>query len=135
MSKELILYRDATPEEAERLDIDVIEEVMPHTWKICPTCRGEGRNSLHLGAFSGRRLEEARADTEFWDDYMNGRLDQTCESCEGSGKVRVLDRKACSKEKLALWDAQEREDAEYRAMQRAEYLAEGGWREEGWYQD
>ena len=52
-------------------------------WMICPTCRGDGSHSQHLGEV--RR--DDWSDEEF-DDYMAGGYDRTCESCDGSGKVR-----------------------------------------------
>lgn len=109
------------------------ERELPFKWEICGSCSGHGKSSAYLGAFSGRRLDEARADTEFWDDYVSGRLDRPCESCGGSGKVKAVDEAKLSPEDLAAWRGQEESDAESAAERRAEWLMEGGWREEGWY--
>jgi DnaJ-class molecular chaperone len=52
-------------------------------WIICPTCMGEGKSSRHLGVI----------DCDEWDadefaDYLEGAYDQTCTTCNGTGKVR-----------------------------------------------
>jgi hypothetical protein len=60
---------------------------MRTNWKICGRCGGEGRHSHAIGAITG-------ADRADWSDdelssYMAGGLSETCEACEGTGKVAV----------------------------------------------
>jgi len=109
------------------------ERELPFMWAICDDCSGHGKSSAYLGAFSGRRLEEAQADTEFWEDYLAGVYDRPCEGCKGSGKVKIVDESRLSPEDLAAWRAQVADDAADAAERRAEWLMEGGWREEGWF--
>jgi hypothetical protein len=55
------------------------------TWLICPTCKGEGRHSLALGAITEEdRLEWS---SEEWDMYRRGAYDTRCETCSGTGKI------------------------------------------------
>lgn len=53
------------------------------SWMICPTCRGDGSHARALGVIN----PDEWSDDEMA-DYMAGALDDICESCEGSGKVR-----------------------------------------------
>lgn len=58
---------------------------MKNTWKICCRCGGEGNHSHAIGAITG-------ADRADWSDdefsaYMAGAYSETCEVCEGTGKV------------------------------------------------
>lgn len=105
---------------------------IPSKITICGQCSGEGKSSAYLGAFSGRRLQEAREDEEFWDDYMSGAYDRPCETCDGAGRVREPDEDRCSPEVLKAIEEQDADDAMAAAEQRHEYLVTGGWREEGW---
>lgn len=101
--------------------------LVPSVVTICSTCNGEGKHSLHLGAFSGDRLDEARADTDFWDDYTSGRLDKVCDTCDGQGRVRVPDTERLPKALKALITAQDEDDAMGEAERRAERRAMGDW--------
>lgn len=52
-------------------------------WIICPLCSGDGSTSAHMGI----------VDREDWDEedfqaYLDGKYDQPCSVCKGSGKVR-----------------------------------------------
>jgi DnaJ-class molecular chaperone len=77
---------------------------------ICPTCQGDGSHAQHLGEI--RR--DDWSDEEF-DDYMAGGYDQTCETCQGSGKVRE-DQKI---KRNRYFDTQAELDR---------YIESGGWR-------
>lgn len=101
----------------------------PTKWEICPHCRGEGKSSAYLGAFTA---DQMRDDPDFMEDYFAGNYDRTCEDCKGSGKVQEVDMDRMSKEDLDRLHADDKADAEYEAERRAEYLFCGGWREEGW---
>lgn len=111
-------------------DDDGDERRLPFKWEICPTCDGHGKSSAYLGAFTGDQLRE---DPDFAQDYMDGYYDRSCDECNGRGSIPVIDRKTCPKNDLKLYDDQQRELAEMRAIERQEYLFCGGWREEGWY--
>lgn len=110
------------------IEIDGEEEPrnvqLPANWEICSTCRGNGGHSLRFGAITeeDRRLNW---DDESFQDYMSGAYDETCQTCEGTGKVAVVDREACAPHPdlaaaLAYKDEQERIDAEIEAEHRAE---------------
>lgn len=60
-------------------------------WRICPRCRGEGKSSAHLGAFTAQDFAEEGQ--EFVEDYCRGAYDIPCEVCRGSGKVTKEDVK------------------------------------------
>lgn len=106
------------------------ERPLPFKFEICGHCEGHGTSSAYLGAFTRRDIDEAGE--EFMDDYMAGRFDRPCEHCEG-GKIKVVDRAKCSADDLAEFDAQEAESAECDEIHRQERLHEGGWRDEGWF--
>ena len=118
-------------------DEDVSDEedkvlVVPTKIEICSHCEGRGGHSKRFGAFSGRRLEEAQEDEEFWQGYMSGHFDERCEVCDGDGRVKVPSENLPA-ELVTLMRRDDEEDAAYRAEARAEYLFCGGWREEGWH--
>lgn len=113
-------------------DDDGGERELPFTWRICCGCNGHSKSSAYLGAFTG---EQMREDPEFAEDYMAGRYDRACDKCGGSGKVKVADLKAMSKQDRKAYREQQRELTEMRAVERAERLLEGGWRDEGWFGD
>lgn len=116
-------------------DDDGNERELPTKFEVCDQCRGEGKSSAYLGAFSGRRLEEMQADEEWWEDYVAGRFDRTCETCDGLRVVPVVDEERCDPADLKAYEEQQRELAQCRQQERMERLMEGGWREEGWFDD
>jgi hypothetical protein len=65
---------------------------LPARWEICNHCRGTGKSSAYLGAFTREDMEEEGP--EFMEDYMAGHYDRPCDDCEGLGRVLVLDREA-----------------------------------------
>lgn len=76
---------------SERYMLEALQEAFPDyhpplTWQICGDCRGEGSNSRHLGV----------VDPDDWDDedfcaYLEGRYNETCQACSGTGKVKQFD--------------------------------------------
>jgi RecJ-like exonuclease len=68
---------------------------LPARWAICEHCQGEGKSSAHLGAITA---EEFYEDPDFKENYLEGLYDQPCGHCKGSGKVKVIDRGACTSE-------------------------------------
>jgi hypothetical protein len=98
---------------------------LPGRVEICGTCSGRGQHSLRIGGITG---QEWRDD---WDEdsrelYLSGGMDEQCDSCEGSGRVVVVDRDRVETDILAEYDRQVQEEAEDLAMQRAEMRAEMG---------
>lgn len=95
---------------------------LPAKYEICSTCRGTGGHSLRFGAITQRDREQW--DDDSFDAYMNGDYDETCDDCEGTGKVLVVDRERVRTEaqKLALaqYDENARLDAEDAAVREAE---------------
>lgn len=104
----------------EHEDGSTEEKVLPSKWAICPTCDGDGKHSHALGAFTREDMDYEGPD--FMEDYMNGAYDQTCDVCNGSGKIRVLDENACSKEDLEAYTKWERDEAEFQAICRSERM-------------
>lgn len=97
--------------------------LLPANWEICGTCRGNGQHSLRLGAITGS--EWAEWDQDEQENYMSGMYDEQCGSCEGKGRVLVVDREACARnpEYRAALDKMDRDreiDEEIDAMHRAE---------------
>lgn len=83
---------------------------LPYVWEICDACRGEGKSSAYLGAFTQR--EWAEEDEDFKSDYLAGRYDRPCEYCHGTGKVMVLDEERCPPDLLKMY-IQQQEDLAY----------------------
>ena len=108
------------------------ERALPYKWVICPDCDGHGKSSAYLGAFTGSQMRE---DPDFAEEYFAGAYDRACDGCTGSGKVPVVDARACKRADLLGYRAQQDEIADMNAMHRAERLFEGGWRELGWFGD
>jgi hypothetical protein len=80
---------------------------------VCSGCDGEGHNSRHLGV-----IEPDDFDTEGWDNYLAGKYDQTCETCNGQRVVAVMDERWLDDNlmvKVAVEEAA-REDAAYRHL-------------------
>jgi len=118
-------YEERNRHQPVTVFIDEVEVTLPTRWAICSTCSGDGKHSLHHGAFSGQRLEEAQHDEDFWEDYISGQYDKVCDSCEGTGKVReVCEEKLTPEQKQALQEDRDFEDEQY-AERRAEYMMSG----------
>lgn len=94
--------------------------VLPHVWEICSSCRGEGKSSAHLGAFT--QDEWAREDDEFKQDYMAGFYDRPCEHCDG-GRAKRVDTGRFEREhpeEYAEWVKGQESDAWMDAMSESE---------------
>jgi hypothetical protein len=100
---------------------DGSELVLPNKWEICSHCRGEGKSSAYLGAFTRDDLDEQGS--EWCEDYFAGRLDCACKHCGGAGKVSVVDWSKLTKAQKREWNAQVRAERECRAEERAERMA------------
>lgn len=97
---------------------DGSEIELPFKWVICSDCRGDGKSSAYLGAYTRSEMDEAGP--EFCDDYMAGRYDRPCDGCEGLGRVKVADKARISKLNWREWVAQCRADREIDAISAAE---------------
>lgn len=94
MSRDPVVYKDDD------------EIPLPTRWRICSHCQGDGMSSAYLGAFTGDQMRE---DPDFAEEYMQGRYDRTCDECNGSGKVKVVDYHKCDPELYELYIEQRRE--------------------------
>jgi hypothetical protein len=57
-------------------------------WEICGECRGEGKHCHHI---DGNGLPDSfREDDDSMEDYFSGAYDRECESCDGSGKLKMM---------------------------------------------
>ena len=100
------------------------EEIrLPAVWAICRTCGGDGHHSRHLGAFTREDMDEQGP--EFMEDYIAGHYDKTCETCNGSGKVKRANEAAMTPAQLKLWRDHQRGEAEDRAAERSERFMYG----------
>lgn len=98
------------------------EMVLPTRWGVCPVCEGEGKHvnpSIDCGGLS---LEDFDEDPDFEEDYFGGFYDVTCNCCQGLRVVRVVDKDQLTLEQLKLWERQLQEEAEDRAIARAEFI-------------
>jgi len=91
------------------------EHELPCKYEVCPTCRGKGKHSLHLGAIT-QEDRERDWDHESWEEYMRGGYDRTCDRCGGKRVVAVVDRARCPRPLLKLYDEHLREEREYQAL-------------------
>lgn len=93
-----------------------IPTVTLHTkWVICDYCDGDGGHSRRFGAISAEDFAEWDEDSRH--SYLSGRYDERCDSCNGSGKVRVLNEDILPAE-VQDWIQSYREDAYDSAMER-----------------
>lgn len=97
---------------------DEIHHYLPANWAICRSCNGNGTTTAHIendgGGITADEMEELGED--FRHDYMSGVYDRPCPHCNGSGKVKELDRGNVDKELLTKWDEFQQEEYEYRQM-------------------
>jgi hypothetical protein len=97
---------------------DGSEIELPTRWEICAACRGEGKSSAYLGAYTSSEMDEAGP--EFMDEYMRGAYDRPCISCDGLGRHKVADGTRMTKEQRAAYRFQCQADREIEAIHRAE---------------
>jgi len=90
-------------------------------WVICATCRGSGGHSNRFGAFSANEWNEQ--DDEFRDNYLSGRYDENCDTCDGTGKVLMLNEDELSDEAREYLHDYLEDEYETAAMERAERMA------------
>ncbi len=100
---------------------DGTEKKLPTKWCICGQCRGEGKSSAYLGAYTMDEMDQQGQD--FIDDYFSGNYDRICETCKGAGKVQEVDFEVMSPSDRKLWEEQVWEIRQERAAHLAEIRA------------
>jgi hypothetical protein len=68
---------------------------------VCPQCRGRGKSSAYLGAFTSSEMAEHG--DEFFHDYMAGHYDRTCDMCDGANVVDELTEEAEARPAVQAW--------------------------------
>lgn len=93
-------------------DEEVTLTVASHK-EVCGTCRGEGKSSAYLGAFSREDMDN---DPDFYEDYMQGAYDRVCPECNGDRVVDVPDEKRTKPEVWAKFIEHCNEEVHYHSM-------------------
>lgn len=107
------------PETGEQIE-DTIE--LPWRWEVCPVCDGKGTHvnpAIDCGGLTG---EDFADDPDFCHDYFAGAYDQPCNHCGGRTTVPVPDEMRMTPEQLQAYEQHLRDEAEYAAERRAEYI-------------
>lgn len=96
---------------------------VPAKWAICTVCEGGGTDrganvECDGGGFTSSEWNEQ--DDDFREGYLRGDYDKPCTTCEGTGKVLVIDRARASKAVIKAYEDDQREEREYQAMCAAE---------------
>ena len=97
------------------------ERKLPTKWCICRQCKGDGKSSAYLGAYTHEEMEQQGE--QFIEDYFGGRFDRICESCKGAGKVQEVDLSQLTTTDKAAWYKQCEADRLDRAIHAAEIRA------------
>jgi|15BtaG_2_1085339.scaffolds.fasta_scaffold03644_13 hypothetical protein len=101
-------------------DENGVEHELPVRFEVCGTCQGRGSHVNPSIDSHGLTSEDFAEDPGFYEDYMSGRYDQTCNECHGLRVVEVVDRDMCDAGLLAAYDAEMKADAEFAAECAAE---------------
>lgn len=99
------------------------ETELPWQWEICGCCEGHGTDrgaSVECDGGGFTASEWAEQDDDFKEGYLRGDYDRPCEYCGGSGKVKVANTAQMPPEQVKAYEAQLKDDREYRAMCEAE---------------
>ncbi len=91
---------------------------LPAKYEVCPDCKGEGKSSAYLGAFTRDELDEMG--DEFIDDYRAGNFDRPCERCAGNRVIAVVDEELCDPALLQEYKKMKDDEAESRMAEAAE---------------
>ena len=116
-STAIVVIEIEDPETGELCEVE-----LPTVWQICNVCNGEGRHVNPSIDAGGLTQEDFAEDPDFLEDYMSGMYDVSCNACGGSGKVKVPDYDKLTDEQREALEAEQRADAEYEAMRRAELI-------------
>lgn len=96
---------------------------VPFKFEVCPTCDGKGTHtnpSVDSGGITGS--EWAEWDDEDRESYMEGTYDVQCYECRGQRVTPEMDRERVDPKILEHMDRAAREEAEFRAIERAERM-------------
>jgi hypothetical protein len=114
-------YEYMHPAQDEAEDLKGFEEEfgpVPKHKVLCPQCRGTGRSSLYLGSYTQSEMDEQGPD--FYEEYMTGAYDRTCDTCGGDNVIDEVNEDAMSAEMLADWMGWCQDAWSYRAEVEAE---------------
>ncbi|GJE54541.1 hypothetical protein [Methylobacterium thuringiense] len=92
--------------------------LLPFKFEICSCCSGHGKSSAYLGAYTSDEMADQGPD--FFDEYMAGTYDRTCDACDGDGKAMVADYSRMTAQQIQTLEDDERFDAEDAAYSEAE---------------
>lgn len=101
---------------------DGTEKALPVKWVVCPVCDGEGEHINPAIDCGGLTAEDFAEDPDFAEGYVRGDYKQPCNRCGGRTTVPEVDLDRLSAEDGALFERQQREAAEYDAIERAERM-------------
>lgn len=92
----------------ENDDGEEVEESLPTSFRVCPTCRGNGkhvnRNIDGNGITGSEWAELCAEDEDFADNYMSGMYDVTCEECNGIRVIPEIDVESLSEDQKKLYE-------------------------------
>jgi len=91
---------------------------VPKRKVVCPQCRGEGSSSLYLGSYTQSEMDEQGQ--EFYEEYMTGAYDRTCDTCGGLRVIDEVNEDAMPAELRKEWEEWQRNAWSYRAECEAE---------------
>lgn len=97
------------------------EIVLPTKWCICGQCKGHGKSSAYLGAYTADEMDQM--DDQWQEDYFAGNFDRACDTCRGSGKVQKVDHEKLTAEQKTAWYKQCEDDRLERAIRLSEIRA------------
>lgn len=93
---------------------------LPTHWVVCHVCDGEGKHVNPAVDAGGLSAETFAEDPDFRDDYMSGVYDVPCNYCGGKRVVKEVTIDLLPEDQAEAYRDQQRDDAEFDAMQRAE---------------
>lgn len=100
-----------------------IECLLPGKYEVCWRCEGEGKHTKPSIDGNGLTAEDFYEDPDFSEAYFSGRYDVICSECQGNRVIPVADPSRCTYAEKRLLVSEriwQREEAEYRALVRAE---------------
>jgi hypothetical protein len=98
---------------------------LPGRYEICPDCDGHGVRALGGMAITSSEWEDW--DCEEREGYFRGDYDTTCECCNGSGKIVMVDEDRLSDDEKRMMEAYYKCLSEARQTERNERLMCGDW--------
>ena len=102
---------------------DEVVLAIPAKFELCPRCRGVGSHVNPAVDGQGISQEDFDQDPDFQEAYFRGDYDVACHRCQGEKVIKVIDRERATEAEKKLFDANERELADYDAEREAERRA------------